>query len=220
MEINDLKGHLERSSRRAGLITMVGVLFVVGALVLSFYYLSNKIAEVKRLDDEIVKKKAIESDLDTRLAEKQKKLDETEKTFADYQDVVKDSSPQLAIAAITGSIEKNPGANQVILNVTSKNASNAQAPPPGASVGFCITDNVTVRSTPDLKGEEIGRLDRGNTFYVTEYSANTSEWKGKRGPWAHIQTEKGDQGWVFAPFVAIAGQKVDLQKKEVVAVRK
>jgi hypothetical protein len=207
MEIDDVRLHLERSSRRAGLLTMVGVLFVVGALVFSFYYLNRKINEVKQLDDQIAAKQALETDLDNRVKEKQKLLDDTEKAFADYQSKIKESAPQLAVEAIMETIEKNPGASQVILNGTSKNAASAPSPPPGARVGFCITDNVTVRAKPELDAAEIGRLDRGDTFFVTEYSTNITEWKGKRGPWAHIQTEKGEPGWVFSPFVAIAKKK-------------
>lgn len=203
MEINEIRSHLERSSKRAGLLTMIGVAFGIAALVFSFYYLNKQYERLETVKKEIQDKEARVADLDKALEEKQQKLDETEKTFANYQDYVKTEDPVAANDAITKTIENNPMANQVLLDVTSKTASPGTIPPPkGARVAFCPKDDVRIRDNPDLNANVIDKLRKGQTIYVMNFSQNSSEWREMKGRWAHIQTEKGLQGWVFEPYIA------------------
>jgi uncharacterized protein YgiM (DUF1202 family) len=203
MEINEIRSNLEKSSKRAGLLTMIGVAFGIAALVFSFYYLNKQYEKLQNLNAEIAEKETREKELDQRLLEKQLKLDATEKTFATFQDEVKDKDPVAANDAITKTIESNPLANQVLLDVTSKSAAPGTVPPPkGARVAFCPEDDVRIRDRDDLNSNVVGKLQKGQTIYVTDFSQNTAEWKGRRARWAKIQTEKGLQGWVLGAFVS------------------
>lgn len=203
MEISEIRSNLEKSSKRAGLLTMIGVAFGIAALVFSFYYLNKQYEKLQNLNTEIAEKETREKELDQRLLEKQQKLDATEKTFATFQDEVKDKDPEAANDAITKTIESNPLANQVLLDVTSKAAAPGTVPPPkGARVAFCPEDDVRIRDRDDLNSNVVGKLQKGQTIYVTDFSQNTAEWKGRRARWAKIQTEKGLQGWVLGAFVS------------------
>lgn len=201
MEINDLRAQLEKSSKRAGLLSMVGVLVVVAALVVSFYIVNRKVTEIQALDSEIHAKKE-------KLDEINKQLDETQKTFGSYQDVVKNQCPAAANEAIQKTVEKIPEASKIILDVTSKNAPGSVPPPANARVAFVSTNNVMFREKPDLNATPIDVLKKGQTIYFLDYSENYSEWRNQKARWAHIQTENGKQGWVFEPFV-VMGQNKD-----------
>lgn len=213
MEINEIRSRLERSSKRAGLLTMIGVAFGVGALVFSFYYLNKQYEKLQNLNAEITEKEKREAELDQRLKEKQDKLSETQTTFAEYQNVVKEISPELANDAIKGTIDKNPLAGQVMLDVTSKNTPESVPPPKGARLAICTTDNVLMREKPDLAAKAVDKLKKGQIIYVTNFSENSSEWKDLTGRWARIQTEKGTQGWVFEPFVAFSQKRPPVQQR-------
>lgn len=201
MQIDELKERLEKSSKRAGVISMAGVLVVVAALVASFYILNNKVKEVQALDNEINAKKV-------KLDEINNQLTETQKTFGSYQDVVKNQCPAAANEAIEKTVEKIPEAGKIILDVTSKNAPGSVPPPANARVAFVSTNNVMFREKPDLNATPIATLKKGQTIYFLDYSENYSEWKNQKARWAHIQTENGKQGWVFEPFV-VMGQNND-----------
>ena len=212
MEINEIRSNLEKSSKRAGLLTMIGVAFGIAALVFSFYYLNKQFEKLQNLNAEIAEKEKREAELDQRLTEKQQKLDATEKTFATFQDEVKDKDPEAANDAITKTIESNPLANQVLLDVTSKSAAPGTVPPPkGARVAFCPKDDVRVRDNPDLNANVIDKLRKGQTIYVMNFSQNSTEWRDMKGRWARIQTEKGTQGWVFEPYIAFGPKTAEPQ---------
>lgn len=201
MEINEVRSKLEKSSKRAGLISLIGLVVFIGGLIASFYVYKIELAEVNRQikekRDELVK-------VDKELQEKQQRLDETEKTFARYQNYVKSEDPTAANEAITKTIENNPLANQVLLDVTSKAAAPDTVPPPkGAQVAFCANNDVNIRKNHDKNSEVIGKLQKGHTVYLMEESENQSDWKGRMWPWVHIQTEKGQQGWVLKPFIVL-----------------
>jgi len=211
MEINEVRSQLQKSSKRAGLMSLVGLVIFVGGLIASFYVYQ---LEVKKLDRDIKAKQEKSDELDQALKEKQQKLDATEKTFATFQDEVKDKDPVAANEAITKTIESNPLANQVLLDVTSKSAPPGTVPPPkGARVAFCPDDDVRIRDRDDLNSNVIGKLNKGQTIYVTDFSQNTGEWKGRKARWAKIQTEKGLQGWVLGVFVSYASDTPVAEKE-------
>jgi hypothetical protein len=212
MEINEIRSHLERSSKRASLLTMIGVAFGIAALVFSFYYLNKQYEKLQHLNTAIDEKTEREKELDQRLKEKQDKLSETQTTFADYQNVVKEISPEVANDAIKGTIDKNPQAGQVILDVVTQNAPQSVPPPRGSRIAFSTTNNVLVREKPDLSAKAIDKLTKGQTIYVTNFSENSTEWKDLSGRWARIQTETGTQGWVFEPFVAFSQKRAPVRE--------
>jgi hypothetical protein len=75
-------------------------------------------------------------------------------------------------------------------------------PPTGSVVAYCNGSNVVLRGSPSLKGKKIGGLSRGQRLYVLKYSGNYDDWQGTTANWAYIQTESGNRGWVFTPFVS------------------
>ncbi|MCW5961504.1 MAG: SH3 domain-containing protein [Pyrinomonadaceae bacterium] len=74
--------------------------------------------------------------------------------------------------------------------------------PVGSTVAFCTGNDVILRSTPSLEGKKVGKLSKGQRIYVLNYSDNYDEWRGNVANWAFIQTESGNRGWVFTPFVS------------------
>ncbi len=77
----------------------------------------------------------------------------------------------------------------------------APSVPQGSSVAYCKSNNIIVRSSPNLNGKKTNALKRGQKIYIINYSENYDQWKGMEGNWAYIQTENGNRGWVFAPLI-------------------
>lgn len=200
MEINEVRSQLQKSSKRAGFLSLIGLVVFVGGLIASFYVYK---IEVEKLDKQIETKKNDLARLDQYLQEKQQKLEETQKTSAAVLNDFKTADPVAATKAINKITENDPQANQVLLDVTSKSSKPGNVPPPkGSKIAFCPTNDVRIRDNPDdQKSNVIGKLQKGQTIYLMGYSDNYSEWRGKRARWAHIQTETGQQGWVFEPFI-------------------
>jgi uncharacterized protein YgiM (DUF1202 family) len=201
MEINEIRAQLEKSSKRAGLMSMIGVALGVAALVFSFYFLNRQYEKLQTVNKEIAEKEARADELDKALEEKQQKLQITQQALVSVSDDFKAKDPKAATEALTKIVENNPQANQILLDATSKSTPGAVPPPRGARVAFCPTDDVRIRDNPDMNSNVIGKLKKGQTIYVMGFSDNVSEWRNQKGRWAHIQTETGQQGWVFELFV-------------------
>lgn len=75
------------------------------------------------------------------------------------------------------------------------------APPVGSTTAYANTNNVVVRSAPNLDAQKISGLKRGQKVYILGYSNNYDYWNGLEGKWANVQTEGGQRGWVFSPLL-------------------
>jgi hypothetical protein len=77
----------------------------------------------------------------------------------------------------------------------------APPPPKDSKSAFCNNRNVMLRSSPSLTASVVGRLQRGQTVYVTDTSSNYDWWNGINSNWAYVQLPNGKRGWVFHNFV-------------------
>ncbi len=91
----------------------------------------------------------------------------------------------------------------------SNSATNTNTPvkpvaeaPIGARVAYCNSSDVVVRAAPSLTARKVNGLRRGQKVFLLSYSDNYDYWNGIRSNWAYIQTEKGNRGWVFTPFIS------------------
>lgn len=200
MELSDVRLQLQRSSRRAGIMTLVGVLVVVGALFISLYYL---ISYKNKLDKEIADREKTVADLERKIEERKNQLKEVENTFSNFTDVVKEKDPELANDAVSEAIKKDPGANKLLLEVLSR---RGVRPPPHSRVAFVKTrsQDLIFREGPHQNAKELFRLKKGETFYVVEYTPDYEMINNKRGRWAHIQTPEGKQAWVFEGYIGLS----------------
>lgn len=98
------KDRFEKSSKRAALYTLIGVLLVAGALVFSFYRLYQ-------LDSEIAQKQKLSTELDQKLQDKQRELDYREQQVKDKQEEL--ARAQLALEKILPAVPK-PALEQTI----------------------------------------------------------------------------------------------------------
>lgn len=94
----------------------------------------------------------------------------------------------------TPSGEKSPDPTQTV------------EPPKNASVAYCQISNVVLRSGPTQASSKIGSIRSGQKLYVIEYSGAYEQFVTKDGRvlnsnYAHVQTESGKRGWVYAAFL-------------------
>lgn len=75
-------------------------------------------------------------------------------------------------------------------------------PPVGSRTGFANTNNVVVRAAPSLDARKVSGLKNRQKVYVLGSSNNYDYWNGLEGNWVNIQTESGQRGWVFSPFIS------------------
>jgi hypothetical protein len=60
-----------------------------------------------------------------------------------------------------------------------------------------------LRAAPNLNGEKVDRLSKGQRLWVMEYSTNYDTWKGITANWAYVQPDGSSvRGWVFTYFVS------------------
>lgn len=155
MEINEVKSSLARASKRAAIISTLGILIVVAALVFSFYYLNKQVEKSELLDTQISEKENRVEDLDRELSEKQQKLNLTEKVCKDYQDAVEKDSPKAAKIALEQTIENNPKAAQVINDIKTSTSEKIQIARAKEREGFqALIDGDYERAISALQASE------------------------------------------------------------------
>lgn len=78
--------------------------------------------------------------------------------------------------------------------------------PSNATVAYCTSNNVVMRSGASQNTAKIGSLYRGQKIYVIQYSNNYETFINKDGRelyanYAYIQTEGGKRGWVYTAYI-------------------
>ncbi len=126
MNLEEAKLSLAKSSKRAAIGTLIGVVMVVAALAVSFYYLSdlgrimaeskNLRAESLRLSRDIKDKKDEVTALEKKRDELKQEVIDTQNAFVGYKDSVKKNSPEADKVAVE-QIEKNPQSKLVIQDI-------------------------------------------------------------------------------------------------------
>ncbi len=77
----------------------------------------------------------------------------------------------------------------------------AVPPPSGGRVAYVISGNVVLRGGPSQATSKIGALYRGQKVYVIEYSSQYESFGSLYSNFAHIQTDNGKRGWVYAEYI-------------------
>lgn len=60
--------------------------------------------------------------------------------------------------------------------------------------------SLKMRATPDLKGEKVALLEKGDSFLILEESENTTEYEGNFSKWGKINFQ-GQEGWVYLAYI-------------------
>lgn len=123
MEAIEVKSYLEKSSKRAALLSLAGVLIIVGALIFSSFYLNRQIKESNRLKEEADKlseavsdKKAEAAALDQKIEEQKRQIVDTQNTLINITETLKKNDPKVA-ENVLAQVEKDPQSKAVIQDV-------------------------------------------------------------------------------------------------------
>lgn len=121
---SERKLSIEKSSKRAAWLTLIGVLFVAASLLFSFY-------QLHKLDKDIAEKQKQSAGLDQKLDDKQRELDYREEQVRERQKLAEKYEQTLAQLiesvpkdTLDQSIKENPQIKQVVEEV--KNAPPTQ----------------------------------------------------------------------------------------------
>lgn len=61
--------------------------------------------------------------------------------------------------------------------------------------------SLKMRATPDLKGEKVALLEKGDSFLILEESEHWTEYEGYSSKWGKINFQ-GQEGWVYLAYLS------------------
>lgn len=153
LSLDDLKAYLKTSSKRAGLLSLAGIVIIVAALLFSAYYLSNQVVESQKLSREIEDKQRELTESDRKLSERKKDLQETEKAFLDYQNAVENKFPGASKVALEETIKENPQAKEIIQDIkTSVTPKTSVSPVVSVTPNPVSSDKLKIAQAKEREG--------------------------------------------------------------------